>query len=178
MFFGENMEFNGPFNASNLDDMIAAAEIVDKYDLDIATKYHLACAPLTLKSPYILSAYESYIVALEKKETVAYTPPALYGAFAQTTDELLRAEDMVKEISLYLWLSYRFDEYFTDAPKARASRRVLNKYIEESLQQTHFVQTCKLCHKPLPLNSKYSICQSCFKKNYTGNKGRRRIRHS
>jgi ATP-dependent RNA helicase SUPV3L1/SUV3 len=178
MFFGENMEFNGPFNASNLDDMIAAAEIVDKYNLDIATKYHLACAPLTLKSPYIIGAYESYIVALEKKETVRYTPPTLYGAFAQTTDELLRAEDMVKEISLYLWLSYRFDEYFVDALKARASRRVLNKYIEESLQQTHFVQTCKLCHKPLPLNSKYSICQSCFKKNYTGNKGRRRVRHS
>ena len=177
-FFVENMEFNGPFHAMNLDDMLAASEIVDKFDLDIATKYHLACAPLTLKSPYIVSAYENYIVALEKKEPARYVAPALYGSFAQTTDELLRAEDMVKEISLYLWLSYRFDEYFIDEQKARVSRGILNKYIEESLHQTRFLQTCKLCHKPLPLNTKYSICQSCFKKNYTGNRGRRRVRHS
>ena len=172
-FFGDNMEFNGPFHASNLDDMLEAADIVDKYDLDIATKYHLACAPLTLKSPYIISAYESYIVALQNKVPARYTPPVLVGEYAQTTDELLRAEDMVKEISLYLWLSYRFNDYFIDSQKARISRGVLNKFIEESLQQSHFVQRCRICNAPLPVNSKYNICQSCFKKNYTRNNGRR-----
>ena len=176
-FFVKNMEFNGPFHAASLDDMLQASEIVDKFDLDIATKYHLACAPLTLKSPYIVAAYESYIVALEKKLPASYSPPKLYGSFAQTTDELLRAEDMVKEISLYLWLSYRFNDYFIDEKKARQSRFILNKYIEESLHQTHFQQRCKLCNAILPLNSKYNICQACFKKNYTRNKGRRRDRH-
>ena len=171
------MEFNGPFRATNLDDMLEAATIVDNFDLDIATKYHLACAPLTLKSPYIIAAYENYIIALEKKMPVRYTPPSLVGAYAQTTDELLRAEDMVKEISLYLWLSYRFSDYFIDAKKARISRGVLNKFIEESLQQSHFVQRCRMCNAPLPVNSKYNICQKCFKKNYTGKSGRRKIRH-
>ncbi len=177
-FFVKNMEFNGPFHASSLEDMLLAAEIVDKFDLDIATKYHLACAPLTLKSPYIVSAYESYIRALEKSLPATYIPPKLFGDYAQTTDELLRAEDMVKEISLYLWLSYRFDEYFVDEKKARTSRGILNKYIEKSLHQATFTQTCRMCRAPLPLNSKYSICQACFKKNYTGDKGRRRVRHS
>lgn len=176
-FFVDNMEFNGPFHASNLDDMLEAATIVDNFDLDIAMKYHLACAPLTLKSPYIVAAYESYILALEKKVPVRYTPPALVGNYAQTTDELLRAEDMVKEISLYLWLSYRFEEYFVDAQKARTARGILNKFIEESLQQSKFVAKCRICHAPLPLNSKYSICQACFKKNYTGKSSRRHIRH-
>jgi len=166
-FFVDNMEFNGPFVASNLDDMLEASKIVDNYDLDIATKYHLACAPLTLKSPYIISAYESYITALENKIPVSYTPPALSGTFAQTTDELLRAEDMVKEISLYLWLSYRFNDYFIDERRARSSRKVLNQYIEESLQQSQLASRCRLCQTALPINSKYSICQSCFKKNYT-----------
>jgi len=169
-FFGKNMEFNGPFHASNLDDMLEASVIVDKFDLDIATKYHLACAPLTLKSPYIIAAYESYIAALERKEPVYYHPPALIGSFAQTSDELLRAEDMVKEISLYLWLSYRFEEYFIDERKARQYRAVLNKFIEETLQQSHLAQRCKLCGATLPINSKYNICQSCFKKNYTRGK--------
>ena len=175
-FFGQNMEFNGPFVAYNLDDMMEAAVIVDSYDLDIATKYHLSCAPLTLKSPYIIAAYESYLAALEKKMPIPYVTPVLNGVYAQTAVELLRAEDMVKEISLYLWLSYRFKEYFLDAQKARIERGILNSYIEESLHRGQLASTCRLCHAPLPLNTKYSICQSCFKKNYTtkGSRGYRR----
>ncbi len=176
-FFVQNMEFNGPFRASNLDDMVEAAKIVDAYDLDIATKYHLSCAPLTLKSPYIVESYERYIVSLEKKLPATYILPALVGDFATTTDELLRAEDMVKEISLYLWLSYRFKDYFLDDEKARMARGVLNTYIENSLQQSHFVRRCRICQAPLPANSKYSICQRCFKKNYTGKSFRRGKRH-
>jgi ATP-dependent RNA helicase SUPV3L1/SUV3 len=166
-FFVKNMEFNGPFVATNLDDMLEIALIVDKYDLDIAMKYHLACAPLTLKSPYIIAAYESYLTALEQKIPVLYTAPSLLGGCAQTMDELLRAEDMVKEISLYLWLSYRFSDYFIDINKARLARGVVNKFIEESLQQTQLASRCRLCHVPLPLNTKYSICQACFKTHYT-----------
>lgn len=175
-FFVKNMEFDGPFVATNLDDMLEASLLVDQYDLDIATKYHLACAPLTLKSPYIVAAYESYLAALEKKMPIPYMTIPLHGSYAQTTDELLRAEDMVKEISLYLWLSYRFSNYFIDANRARASRGVLNKFIENSLQQSHLASRCRMCSAPLPINSPYNICQSCFKKNYTGrgiNKGYR-----
>jgi len=166
-FFAKNMKFNGPFIANNIDDMLEASKIVDSYDLDIATKYHLACAPLTLKSPYILSAYESYILSLEKKVPIAYHPPKLSGDYAQTSDELLRAEDMVKEISLYLWLSYRFQDFFLDSEKARQYRGVLNRYIEESLQQNYLTQRCRICSAPLPRHSKYQICQKCFKKHYT-----------
>lgn len=165
-FFVKNMEFDGPFIATNLDDMLEASILVDHYDLDIATKYHLACAPLTLKSPYIAAAYEGYLMALEKKMPVTYTAAPLFGTYAQTTDELLRAEDMVKEISLYLWLSYRFSEYFIDIQRARSSRGVLNKFIENSLQQSRLATKCRMCAAPLPPNSPYGICQACFKKNY------------
>jgi len=176
-FFVKNMEFNGPFVAGSLDDMLEASLIVDEYDLDIATKYHLACAPLTLKSPFIVGAYESYLSALEKGIPVSYTSPSLLGKSAHTMDDLLRAEDMVKEISLYLWLSYRFKDYFLDEHKARMARGVINKYIEESLQQSQLALRCKMCHVPLPLNSKYNICQSCFKKHYTTRSARGRRRN-
>jgi ATP-dependent RNA helicase SUPV3L1/SUV3 len=175
-FFVENMKFNGPFHASNLDDMLEAAKIVDEFELDITTKYHLSCAPLTLKSPYIISAYEEYILALEKKIPVHYTAPILIGKFAQTSDDLLRAEDMVKEISLYLWLSYRFKDYFVDEKKARISRGILNKYIEQTLQQSQLASRCKMCGATLPINTKYAICQNCFKKHYTGKQAPRRKR--
>ncbi|MEN8302949.1 MAG: hypothetical protein ABFQ64_02615, partial [Campylobacterota bacterium] len=63
---------------------------------------------------------------------------------------------------------------------ARQYRGVLNRFIEETLQQSQLAQRCRLCHAVLPTNSKYSICQSCFKKNYTrgkGSRGRRRGDH-
>ena len=158
------MQFNGPFRAANLEDMVDAAKIVDGYDLDLATKFHLACAPLSLRSPYIVSAYERYLELLEKDEFIPYIPPASLGSFANSMEELLETEDYVKEISLYLWLSYRFEEYFFDSEKAKQTRVKLNQFIENSLKQSHFVPRCKICTKPLPLNSKYAICQSCFKK--------------
>jgi len=165
-FFVENMEFNGPFHASNLEDMLEASKIVDTYDLDIATKFHLACAPLTLKSPYIVEAYNNYIWSLEKKIPAVYNPPKLLGAYAKTAKELLKVEDMIKKISLYLWLSYRFEDYFIDKKKARTTRGILNSYIEKTLQQASFVRSCRMCDTPLPKNYKHNICQKCFRKNY------------
>lgn len=165
-FFVKNMQFNGPFRAANIETMLEAAKIVDSYDLDIATKYHLSCAPLTLKSPYIVASFERYVSLIEQKMTIEYIPPHIQGQYAKSMEELLMAEDMVKEISLYLWLSYRFDEFFIDTKSARHFRLVLNRYIEKSLQQSHFVPRCKICSKVLPLDSKYQICQSCFRKNY------------
>ncbi len=163
-FFVKNMKFNGPFRAANLEDMLEAAKIVDGYTLDLPTKFHLACAPLSLRSPYIVSAYERYLQLLEKDEFIPYLPPSHLDSFANSMEELLEAEDYVKEISLYLWLSYRFAEYFFDAEKAKQSRVKLNTFIENSLKQSHFVPRCRQCTKPLPLDTKYSICQSCFKK--------------
>jgi len=174
-FFVKNMEFNGPFIASNLEDMLEASKILDTYDLDIATKYHLSCAPLTLKSPYIVSVFESYVRNIEQKRAIEYYPPQLMGKYARTTQDLLLAEDMVKEISLYLWLSYRFTDYFLDQEKARRYRATINKYIESSLHQSGFVQSCKMCGASLAPNTKYNICNACYKKNF-GVKNRRRTK--
>ena len=185
-FFVENMKFDGPFEAAQLEDMLEAAEIIDHYDIDLATKYHLACAPLTIRSPYIVAAFERYTRALQSKKPVAYIPPTHLGRFAPTMEELLEAEDRVKEISLYLWLSYRFSEYFIDVEKAKQYRGILNTYIENTLKESNFVPRCRQCSKPLALNSEYAICQSCFHKlkrekrhgdsarNSTNKRGKRR----
>jgi len=163
-FFVTNMKFDGPFRATNLEGMLEAAEIVDRHELDLATKFHLATAPLTTRSPYIMEAYERYVMLLEKNEIVSFLAPDKLGSFAESMDELLHVEDRVKEVSLYLWLSYRFADYFLDIEKARQTRTELNRFIENSLKESHFVPRCRECSKALPLNSKFSICQSCFKR--------------
>ena len=133
-FFVKYMEFNGPFDAVSLDNMLRASKIVDKYKIDLEMKFQLSCAPVNLNSPYILKAYQSYVVLLEKKKPILYEMPTLKNRVASSLSELLHIEDIVKEISLYLWLCYRFEEYFIDAKKAKESRAILNKYIENSLQ--------------------------------------------
>jgi len=163
-FFVKYMKFNGPFKAANLEDMLDASAIVDRYKIDLPTKFHLACAPLTLRSPFIVTAFERYIRSLESAKPIAYIPPTHLGSFANSMEELLEAEDYVKEISLYLWLSYRFADYFVDVEKAKQERVKLNNFIENSLKQSHFVPRCKTCTKPLPLEGKHPICNSCFKK--------------
>lgn len=163
-FFAENMRFEGPFRAANLESMQEASAIVDRYDLDMRTKYTLATAPLSTGSPFVMAAFERYVRGLEQKKPIAFIPPRHLGSHAFTMDELLEAEDRIKEISLYLWLSYRMGEYFIDAEKARAFRGELNRFIENSLQQSHFVPRCKTCGKPLPAAYEFSICQSCFNK--------------
>lgn len=161
-FFVQNMKFEGPFRAANLESMQEASAIVDRYDLDMRTKYTLATAPLSTSSPLVMAAFERYVRALEQKKPIAYIPPQRLGLHALSMEELQEAEDRIKEISLYLWLSYRLGEFFVDAEKARTFRGELNRFIENSLQQSHFVPRCKTCGKPLAPNAEFSICQSCF----------------
>jgi len=161
-FFVENMKFEGPFRAANLESMSEASAIADRYDLDMKTKFILATAPLSTGSPLVMAAFERYVKALEQGKAIAYIAPAHLGAYALTMEDLQDAEDRIKEISLYLWLSYRLGEYFIDSEKARSFRGELNRFIENSLKQSHFTPRCKTCSKPLAPGSEFSICQSCF----------------
>jgi len=174
-FFADNMEFDGPFNAANIDSMLEIAAIVDEYHLDLKTRYFLSCAPASISSPYIESVFHRYIKQIEAGGQVLYIPPRDLPAFAQTNDMLLNAEDRVREISLYLWLSFKFPDIFQDVEKALQARLRLNSYIENSLRQGHFTKQCRKCGKVLDFSYRFSICDSCHtsgKRGY-GNGGSR-----
>ncbi|MFZ5375914.1 MAG: helicase-related protein, partial [Campylobacterota bacterium] len=59
-FFVDNMKFEGPFRAANLESMQEASAIVDRFDLDMRTKYTLATAPLSTSSPLVMASFERY----------------------------------------------------------------------------------------------------------------------
>ena len=164
-FFADNMEFDGPFEAANIDSMLEIASIVDEYHLDIKTRYHLSCAPASISSPYIESVFHRYIRNIEKGSEVLYIPPRDLPAFAQTNEMLLNAEDRVREISLYLWLSFKFPDLFRDTDKAIEARVRLNRYIENSLSKGYFVKKCRRCSRVLDFSYRYSICDRCHIKD-------------
>ena len=175
-FFAENMEFEGPFVAANIESMLEIAAIVDEYDLDLRTRYYLSCAPASISSPYIESVFHRYIRQIEAGGKVLYIPPRDLPAFAQTNEMLLNAEDRVREISLYLWLSFKFPDHFTDTQKALEARMRLNAYIENSLRQGHFTKTCRRCGKVLDFSYRFSICDACHAKGKRGTQHRSGIR--
>ena len=168
-FFADNMEFEGPFMAANIDSMLEVAAIVSEYTLDLKTRFYLSCAPASISSPYIESVFHRYIKQVEAGGTVLYIPPRDLPAFAQTNDMLLNAEDRVREISLYLWLSFKFPDIFQDTEQALKARVRLNQFIENSLRQGHFTKQCRKCGKVLDFSYRFSICDSCHN---TGKRGR------
>ncbi|WP_295420697.1 helicase-related protein [Sulfurovum sp.] len=167
-FFADNMEFDGPFMAANIDSMLEIAAIVDEYGLDLKTRYYLSCAPASISSPYIESVFHRYIRQIEAGKKVLYIPPRDLPAFAQTNDMLLNAEDRVREISLYLWLSFKFPDIFEDTEKALKARVRLNNYIENSLRQGHFTKKCRRCGKVLDFSYRFSICDACHSSGKRG----------
>ena len=181
-FFAENMEFEGPFVAANIDSMLEIAAIVSEYSLDLKTRFYLSCAPASISSPYIESVFHRYIRQIEAGGKVLYIPPRDLPAFAQTNDMLLNAEDRVREISLYLWLSFKFPDIFQDTDKAIAARVRLNNFIENSLRQGHFTKKCRRCGKVLDFSYRFSICDECHGQSkrgsaastYGGYRGRRK----
>ena len=162
-FFIKHMTFDGPFRVANLQSLIEVAQYTDKYELELSSKYHMSCAPLSTQSPYLVEIFSSYIAHMEADKPVPYIESKIYGEYAESMETLLHIEDLVKEVSLYLWLNYRFPEIFYEPEKARDARIKLNKYIEKTLKEAQFVPRCKICTKPLSLDSKHAICNTCFR---------------
>jgi ATP-dependent RNA helicase SUPV3L1/SUV3 len=132
-FFSKNMEFDGPFIANTIENMIEASKIVDKYDLTLRQKYYLSCAPITLKSPYIIKRFHTYIKALENDTSIAFHCELNRFKHIKNEYDLLMAEDIIKDITLYSWLSFKFDN-FNEVQKAKEYRYKLNSYIGNSLK--------------------------------------------
>ena len=161
-FFSSNMEFEGPFVAANIDSMMELAKIVDEYNLDLVSKYNLACAPVSISSPYLEKVFHRYLKLLEEDKVVNFIDVGNLPNKANSYMALLNAEDRVKEVSLYLWLSFKFKDKFIDTQIAKESRDKLNSYIEKSLKESNFTKNCKNCGKELDLTYKFSICDSCY----------------
>jgi len=173
-FFADNMEFDGPFVAANIDSMMELAKIVDEYNLDLVSKYHLSCAPVSISSPYLEKVFHKILKYLENDKIVPFNEIKKLPKKALSYEALLNAEDRVKEVSLYLWLSFKFKDKFLDTQIAKETRDRLNSYIEKSLQEGKFVKYCKKCNKELDLSYKFSICDKCYYKIKRGYKKSRK----
>jgi ATP-dependent RNA helicase SUPV3L1/SUV3 len=135
-YFSKHMKYDGPFEATNIKIMIELAELLDqKHNLSLEDKYMLAAAPINTRSPLIKGAYIKYVNNIINHKTTRYFPSSKTKGLAKTEKELLLAEDEVKKISLYLWLSYKLPHIFPDKQEAEKLRFEINSFCENSLKQ-------------------------------------------
>ncbi len=140
-YFSSHMKFDGPFEAANISYMLELSCIVDKKrELSLEEKYMLCGAPVSTRSPLIKSAYLFYINAIVDKKVVPYKSSIKTKGVAKTQLELLKAEDEVKKISLYLWLAYKLPELFIDSISAQKARVLVNRYCEASLKSNKLLK--------------------------------------
>ena len=129
------MKYDGPFEAVNLKGMLELSLMLDqKEDLSLEDKYMLSNAPINTRSPLILSGYKKYVNAILTHSVTKFRLSSKITGIARTQLELLQAEDEVKKISLYLWLSYKLPELFPDKQKAELCRVEINNFCENSLK--------------------------------------------
>ena len=140
-YFLKHMKFDGPFRATNIKLSIELAQILDtKQELSLEDKYMLSSAPINTRSPLILNGYRKYVNAILKHQVTRYHLSSRTTGVAKTQKELLMAEDEVKKISLYLWLSYKLPELFPDKQKAELLRVELNNFCENSLKSNKLLK--------------------------------------
>ncbi|MEA3553151.1 MAG: helicase-related protein [Campylobacterota bacterium] len=146
-YFLKHMKFDGPFRATNIKLMIELAEILDnKPELSLEDKYMLASAPINTRSPLIKSGYIKYVNAILNHKVTRYKVTTKTSGIAKTQRDLLLAEDEVKKISLYLWLSYKLPHLFPDKDKAEQIRIELNYYCENSLKSNKLLKDDRVKH--------------------------------
>ncbi len=143
-YFSKHMKYDGPFEATNIKNMIELAQILDqKHELSLDDKYMLASAPINTRSPLIKSGYLKYVNAVLNHKIVKYKTLSKTTGVAKTQLELLQAEDEVKKISLYLWLSYKFPTLFPDKAKAEQARIIVNSFCENSLKSNKSLKSSR-----------------------------------
>ncbi|MEA2050598.1 MAG: helicase-related protein [Campylobacterota bacterium] len=134
-YFTKHMRYDGPFRATNMKNMLELAKMLDtKQSLSLKDKYMLSNAPINTRSPLIRNGYLKYVNAILKNKIIKYEASSRIKGIAKTQQELLIAEDEVKKISLYLWLSYKMPNIFPDKDKAEHTRVLVNNFCENSLK--------------------------------------------
>ena len=113
---------------SSLDDMLDAASLLDKVDLDAETAFHYAVSPLDRRQPPARAQFRRW--AGEHAAGRAVPAPAPRG------DDLESLESASRSLTLYLWLGRRFPETYPDAAGALAARAVADAAVETLLVET------------------------------------------
>ncbi len=143
-FFDRAMEFSDPrFTRANIDDLSYLAGYVDEIlpFMPVDQRLTIASAPVTLRSDAVLGWFlNAMLPAFSGNREAEKMLDRFFDYVQHFTNQqpgystMLRdAEDYLRGLTVYAWLSYRYPEVFTRLEDCEARRDIVNAYIEREL---------------------------------------------
>lgn len=154
-FFQQHLNLNDWSIPDALPDQGYLASVLDKSSLDFTSKFILSCAP-AIHNKYILNMFNWGIDAISKNEPLNL--PSRYSKTGFALDDL---EQLVKELTLYCWMHYRFENIFPELDKAIDLLKYYSLMINEKLASSYH-RKCNQCGCKLAWDYQHGICQKCF----------------
>jgi ATP-dependent RNA helicase SUPV3L1/SUV3 len=153
---------------STLKDML---EIADKIEgskilsrLSFSDKHVFTCAPVSTGDT--MDAFTDWLKGYCNKIPMSLNE-AKYGTFlsgghASDDGVLNHAENCVKTLTVYHWLSRKKVTSFPDLDRCEDFREKINTYIENSLKKKGMHRRCENCGTKIAMAHKHKICDKCF----------------
>ena len=168
------MNFKKPFHCVDLKEMIELTEMVEDADTQEKLKpfevFGFSCAPVNLS---LMDHVQYYVWIL--KHYIADKPIYNDGVDPQSND-IDYLETSIKCVELYQWLSrhfnnknFSYDEIQLLTNKAEAVDK-LNTLLSDKI-----VLTCSSCGVKMQENSRFNICEECFKKRHSHRRRRKKL---
>ncbi|KAI4462122.1 atp-dependent rna and dna helicase [Holotrichia oblita] len=123
----------------NIEDFKFLADMIQHVPLPLRARYVFCCAPINKKMPFVCTMFLKFARQYSKNEVINFdwlcrnigwpvqTP--------KTIIDLVHLEAVFDVLDLYLWLSYRFMDLFTDVELVRDMQKELDVVIQQGVVQ-------------------------------------------
>jgi ATP-dependent RNA helicase SUPV3L1/SUV3 len=134
---------------------------VDRYPLSLRVKLMLSRAPVPMIRDEAVPEFEQFVASIAREEPILLGATPMLQARLQMNDHQ-NAEQAVKLLTLYCWLHYRLPRLFPEFEEAQVEMSKLNTAILGFIGKNKG-KKCRECGKALPWQSKYRICDPCYR---------------
>lgn len=129
---------NSRYFMCNFEDTMYLAEMIDHIPLELKARYTFTLSPISRKNGFLCSFFVKFVRMYSKNERVSidYLKDLLKWPFNVPTSnmEMAHLENVYDVFDLYLWLSYRFPNIFTDVQQVHECRNRLEEVIFEGVK--------------------------------------------
>lgn len=161
------MTFQKPFYCVELKEMIELAEMVEDADVDNNLSqteiFGFACAPVNLG---LMDHVQYYVWILNH---YVQNHPIKNDSIDPSSGDIDYLETSIKCIELYQWLSRHFNNKnfeYNEVELLENKGLAIDRL--NTLLSNKIVPTCSSCGCKLPDQSKFNICETCFKERRFG----------
>lgn len=123
----------------NVEDFKFLADMIQHVPLPLRTRYVFCCAPINKKMPFVCTMFLKFARQYSKNQPITFDWLCRNIGWPlqapKTIIDLVHLEAVFDVLDLYLWLSYRFMDLFTEANLIRDMQKELDLIIQQGVVQ-------------------------------------------